>query len=86
MHKKHLKIYLMNKETYLIIAFDSTSHALDLEEKEAHKMQGRIIPLPREIDAGCGLCFASLDLDKDKWEKFLKDEKVQYTLIKEVTF
>lgn len=76
----------MNKETYLIIAFDSTTHALDLEEKAAHKMQGRIIPLPREIDAGCGLCFASLDLDVEKWKKFLQEEDIQYALIREVTF
>ncbi len=45
----------MKKDKYLIIAFDSTSHALDLEDKAKNKMQGRLIPLPREIEAGCGL-------------------------------
>ena len=43
----------MKKDKYLIIAFDSTSHALDLEDKAKNKMQGRLIPLPREIEAGC---------------------------------
>lgn len=76
----------MNKQTYLIIAFHSTSHALDLEEKAQNRMQGRLIPLPREISAGCGLCFASLDRDKEKWQKFLKDENIQYAFMKEVNF
>ena len=49
---KHFKNYLMKKDKYLIIAFDSTSHALDLEDKAKNKMQGRLIPLPREIEAG----------------------------------
>lgn len=72
----------MKKDKYLIIAFDSTSHALDLEDKAKNKMQGRLIPLPREIEAGCGLCF----LDQEKWLRFLKEEHVQYAYMKEVIF
>ena len=64
----------MKKDKYLIIAFDSTSHALDLEDKAKNKMQGRLIPLPREIEAGCGLCFASLELNQEKWHRF-SDER-----------
>ena len=72
---KHFNNYLMKKDKYLIIAFDSTSHALDLEDKAKNKMQG-----------GCGLCFASLELDQEKWHRFLEEEHVQYAYMKEVIF
>ena len=76
----------MKKDKYLIIAFDSTCHALDLEDKAKNKMQGRLIPLPREIEAGCGVWFASLELNQEKWLGFLKEEHVQYAYMKEVIF
>ncbi len=45
----------------LVIAFDSTTAALAAErELGARGLPGRIIPLPREISAGCGLSWKTL--------------------------
>jgi hypothetical protein len=44
------------REQALVIAFDSTTAALAAErELGARGLPGRIIPLPREVSAGCGL-------------------------------
>lgn len=49
------------REQALVIAFDSTTAALAAErELGARGLPGRIIPLPREISAGCGLSWKTL--------------------------
>ena len=49
---------MLKKELRLIITFRDTVMAIRMEKamKEAG-LQGRIIPLPGAISAGCGLCF-----------------------------
>ena len=50
----------MNKEEVLIITFKSIQDVLDLEFKTKN---GRMIPVPSCVKAGCGMCFMSKDLD-----------------------
>jgi len=46
----------LEKRSALVIAFDSTTDALAAErELGVRGVAGRIIPLPREVSAGCGL-------------------------------
>ncbi|MCI8802286.1 MAG: DUF3343 domain-containing protein [Oscillibacter sp.] len=42
-----------------VVAFSTTSAAMAMEAAcQAAGLPGRIIPLPRSISAGCGLCWA----------------------------
>ena len=73
----------MNKEEVVIITFKSMQDALDLESKTKN---GRIIPVPGFIKAGCGMCFMSKDLDMEKWKWFLNENHVGYEDIVKVYF
>lgn len=42
-----------------VVAFSTTTSAMAMEAAcQAVGLPGRIIPLPRSISAGCGLCWA----------------------------
>ena len=51
----------MRKETLkCVITFDSTSQAMKMEKiSKQNKFEGRLIPLPPIISAGCGLAFCT---------------------------
>ena len=49
-------ITMLKKELKLIITFHTTAEAIAMEKKsKAQGVAGRLIPVPREISAGCGL-------------------------------
>ena len=49
---------MREKRLYLIITFHTTSAAMAMEAMCAEKgLPGRLIPVPREITAGCGMAF-----------------------------
>ena len=73
----------MNKEEVLIITFKSIQDVLYLESKTKN---GRMIPVPSCVKAGCGMCFMSQDLDEEKWKIFLKEQNVLYEDIVRVNF
>lgn len=73
----------MNKEEVLIITFKSIQDVLDLESKTKN---GRMIPVPSCVKAGCGMCFMSKDLDIEKCRMFLKEQGVLYEDIVRVKF
>lgn len=73
----------MNKEEVLIITFKSIQDVLYLESKTKN---GRMIPVPSCVKAGCGMCFMSKDLDIEKWRMFLKEQGVLYEDIVRVKF
>ena len=81
---KYLRKYLkMNNEEVLIITFKSIQDVLDLESKTKN---GRMIPVPSCVKAGCGMCFMSKDLDEEKWKLFLEEQDVLYEDIVRVNF
>ena len=46
------------KKTYIVLSFRTTLDAMEWEKQcLAEKVPGRLIPLPREISAGCGLAW-----------------------------
>lgn len=72
-------------ELYLVITFQTTTQALYMEKKaKEHQMPGRMIPLPKAIDAGCGLVWATKERDKKIWNNFLKCELIPYDQMVEV--
>ncbi len=62
-------------DTKLIIAFDSVHQALALEEI---CQDGRIIPLPTAISAGCGFAWATSHIDEAYWKQYLEDNQIKY--------
>ena len=70
----------MRKKTkQLVITFSTTTAAMAME-KRAQEMGifGRLIPLPSEISAGCGLSWKTKPEEKEKMLVFLEEEKLKW--------
>lgn len=51
---------MRKKEERLIITFHTTADAIRTErECEKRGIAGRLIPVPRSISAGCGMCWCT---------------------------
>ena len=74
----------MNREHYLVITFKTTTKAMLFEDISKGKVEGRIIPLPKEIDAGCGLAWASKNLNQQYWLDYVKKNNLDYDKMQEV--
>lgn len=49
---------MRNKREYMILTFRTTTDAMAMEAQCAEQsIPGRLIPIPREITAGCGLAW-----------------------------
>jgi hypothetical protein len=58
---------MLKKKPTLIITFATTTQAMAMENFCARKdLPGRLIPVPREITAGCGLAWKAQPEDKDR--------------------
>lgn len=68
---------MRQKEWKLIITFHTTSDAIAFEKacKENGK-NGRMIPVPRELSAGCGLAWCTLPADRAEMEEFLHTQNI----------
>ena len=51
-------ILMIKKTTKLVVTFHTTTDAMEAACKAAHA-DGRIIPVPRSISAGCGLAWCA---------------------------
>ncbi len=57
---------MRQKKPALVITFDSTTQAMAAEKFCTEQgLPGRIIPIPREISAGCGLSWKAAPDAKD---------------------
>ncbi|MGN1015041.1 MAG: DUF3343 domain-containing protein [Butyricicoccus sp.] len=55
-----------NKQLAAVIAFDATVQAMAAEQYcLEHGLPGRLIPVPREITAGCGLAWKTDPTQQD---------------------
>lgn len=68
----------MKSEKFLLLVSDSTHFVMKLEKLlQNFEICCRIIPLPGEISAGCGLSIKVELSDIEKIAKILKDENIQ---------
>ena len=60
------------KRPYIVLSFHATVEAMAWEKHctEAN-ISGRLIPLPRELSAGCGLAWRMLPEDWQQWQSKL---------------
>ena len=57
---------MLKKKPTLIITFATTTQAMAVEKYcMENGLPGRIIPVPREITAGCGLSWKALPEDRE---------------------
>ena len=57
------------KRSYIVLSFRTTLEAMEWEKQcHARQVPGRLIPLPREISAGCGLAWRMLPEDWQSWQ------------------
>ena len=76
----------MRKKTkQLVVTFSTTTAAMAME-KRAQEMgiSGRLIPLPSEISAGCGLSWKTKPEEKEKMLVFLEEEKLKWEAMYEL--
>ena len=57
---------MLKKKPTLIITFSTTTQAMAMEKFcQQQNLPGRLIPVPREITAGCGLSWKARPEEKD---------------------
>ncbi len=67
----------MNEEIFNLIAFNSTSNAIRAEkELKLNDIEVKVLPVPREITASCGLSIRLKTEDLEKAMSTLKEENI----------
>lgn len=55
------------KKEYIVLSFASYDEAMEMESFcRAGQIPGRLIPLPPQVSAGCGLCWR---MEPQEWEE-----------------
>ena len=73
------------KERRLIVAFYTTHDAMAFEDYCLENgAAGRLIPLPREISAGCGLAWSAPPGDEGEMRALLRAAGIQPQHVKEL--
>lgn len=68
------------KTPALVISFANVTEALAVERYcQANGLPGRIIPIPREITAGCGLAWKAAPEDREALSAALEREQLKYS-------
>ena len=63
----------------IVITFDTTTDAMMMEDfAKAGDFGGRLIPIPNQISAGCGLAFEAEMTDINQIKKILEDKMVAF--------
>ena len=71
------------KRSYIVLSFRTTLEAMEWEKRcNARQVPGRLIPLPREISAGCGLAWRMLPEDWQSWQAAL--DQTQFDKVTQV--
>jgi hypothetical protein len=78
---------MREKKQYIVLTFHTTTEAMAAEKQcGVHGIPGRLIPIPREITAGCGLAWRMSVKDYMQNKKDLQelglcfDQAVELTL------
>lgn len=73
------------KTLKVIFTFRSTTQAIKMEERcKCTGTSGRLIPVPRQISAGCGMAWAAEAAERESIEQLVKVEGVEVEGIHEL--
>ena len=65
------------KEEKCIVTFRTTTGAMAMEEAcKAAGVPGRLIPVPRTITAGCGMCWAAPKEAREAVEELVMEQRL----------
>ena len=68
---------MRTKELKLIISFKSTTAAMGFETYcKQNQIPGRLIPIPREISAGCGLSWCTEPANRPIIDKVIQTQQI----------
>ena len=63
---------MRERQPRFVVTFRTTAEAMAMEQKcRAAGLPGRLIPLPRAISAGCGMCWSAPAESRDAIEEML---------------
>lgn len=73
---------MRKKEEKLLITFHTTAEAM-ATEKACHNLElaGRLIPVPREVSAGCGFVWCAPPQLEAELKAMLQEQKIEYETI-----
>lgn len=75
---------MRKQERKLIITFDTTADAMAMEQFcHERGLPGRLIPVPRDISAGCGLAWCAAVEFRETLEKQLHNAGIRVSAIQE---
>lgn len=79
----HLQVREMREKKWItVIAFATTTQAMAAEKAADEKgFPGRLIPVPREITAGCGLAWKCRGQSQEDAALFMKESRLEYEAV-----
>ncbi len=75
----------MSAETFAVFSFSSSHYAIAAEAATKAKEEARLIPLPPEISAGCGLVLRVGEKSVRNTAKLLRQAEIPYEEIYKLT-
>ena len=76
---------MREKVLKLVVAFEETTNAIEAEQYfQEHEIEGRMIPLPGAISAGCGLAGAAPLKERELIEKQMQEGTIRAEGIYEI--
>lgn len=70
---------LRQKTPHAVVAFDTISDAMAFEAaSKAHGIPGRVIPVPQEVDAGCGMAWSAPLEQREELEACIEAHDLAY--------
>ena len=76
---------MREKQLRLIVTFNTTTGAMAMEKAcKKETVPGRLIPVPRQISAGCGLSWLCNKEDKDTIDSLINNNNLDFANIHEI--
>lgn len=73
---------MRKKEIKLIVTFHTTADSIALEKEcKKRKIPGRLIPVPRQLSAGCGTAWSSPLEERDAVSRALEEKNIEFEVI-----
>lgn len=78
---------LRKKEPKIIVTFHTTADAIAMERIcKLEEIPGRMIPVPRELSAGCGLAYCAPAAVRERLEELLKQAHLDWEQMEEILY
>lgn len=75
---------MRKRELKIVVTFHTTADAMAMEKACKQKQaEGKLIPVPRELSAGCGISWSAPLTERDNIEKILRESNIEFEEIAE---